>query len=240
MADTDWQVLQHDDLVPLADNLWRVEGELSGQPLRRCMVVARTTDGDLALHSAIALDDDHMAQLEALGKPRWLIVPNGWHRMDAARYKARYPDLQVVCPAKARKQVGKKVAVDGTYDDFASLDAEGTVRLEHFDATRHMEGAMVVRSDDGLTLVFTDSVFNLPHGEGFFWWFYGRVLGNSGGPRVTTISRTMMAITRSKAPLRDFLARYADRDDVVRLIPGHGDVIADDAPAVLRRLADSL
>ncbi|RME24941.1 MAG: hypothetical protein D6798_10055 [Deltaproteobacteria bacterium] len=240
MADTDWQVLPHDDLVPLADNLWRVEGALPGQPLRRCMVVARSVDGDLALHSAIAMDEPHMEELESLGRPRWLVVPNGWHRLDAARYKARYPDLQVVCPAKARKQVERKVPVDGTYDDFSSLDGPGTIRLEHFDPARHFEGAMVVRSDDGLTLVFADSVFNLPHGTGFFWWFYGRVLGNSGGPRVTTISRVMMTITRSRSALRQYLARYADRDDVVRIVPGHGDVIADDAPAVLRRLADSL
>ncbi len=54
-----------------------------------------------------------MAQLEALGPPRVPIVPNGFHRRDAAFYKTRYPDLLVVCPAAARKKAGQAVAVDG-------------------------------------------------------------------------------------------------------------------------------
>ena len=122
----DWQVLPHGDLVPLAENLWRVEGELPKMELRRCMTVARTSGGELALHSAIAMDEAHMAELEALGTPTFLIVPNGWHCLDAARYKARYPDLKVICPKQARKLVERKVqSVSGTYEDFATLDAEG-------------------------------------------------------------------------------------------------------------------
>jgi len=152
MAENDWEVLDHGEIEPLAENLWRVEGALPNMALRRCMVVARTTTGNLALHSAIAMDEVHMARLEALGTPTWLVVPNGWHRLDAPRYKARYPDLKVVCPKASAKMVAKKVPVDGTYDDFARLDDEGTVCLEHFDAERHIEGALVVRSADGITL----------------------------------------------------------------------------------------
>ncbi|MBW2526767.1 MAG: hypothetical protein JRI23_21470 [Deltaproteobacteria bacterium] len=239
--DTEWKVLPHGELERLADNVWRVEGDLPNMGLKRCMTVARTAPGELVLHSAIAMDEEHMAELEALGTPAFLVVPNGWHCLDAARFKARYPSLQVVCPKKARKMVGKKVpSVDGDYGDFAKLDEEGSVRLEHFDAERHVEGAMVVQSDDGLTLVFADSLFNLPHQEGFFWWLYGRVLGSTGGPKVTVIGRAMMLLSRSKKPFRNWLVRYADRGDVVRLVPGHGAVVRERASAVLREVADSL
>lgn len=239
--DTEWKTLPHGDLEALAENLWRVEGDLPDMALKRCMVVARTSTGELALHSAIALDEARMAQLEALGRPAWLVVPNGWHCLDAARYKARYPELKVVCPQRARKLVAGKVQhVDGTYDDFPSLDPDGTVRLEHFDAEHHMEGAMLVRSADGVSIAFADSLFNLPHGQGLFWWFYGRVLGSTGGPRVTVIARAMMLFTRSKAGYLAFLERQAATGEVVRLIPAHGQVIDQDATGVLARIADSL
>lgn len=240
MAETDWEVLPHGELEPLAENLWRAEGEVPNMSLRRCMVVARTEGGELVLHSAIAMDDARMAALEALGRPAFLVVPNGWHRLDAPRYKARYPDLKVICPKQARSMVEKKLPVDGTYDDFPSLDEAGTVRLEHFDADRHVEGAMVVRSADGLTLVFTDSLFNMPHQPGLFWWFYGRLLGSTGGPRVTRIGRMMMLFTRSKPGYKAFLERYAEGGEVVRLIPGHGQVVDQDATGVLREIAASL
>jgi len=238
MTDTDWVVHPHRDLTQLAENLWWVEGKLPNMGLSRTMTVARDPDGGLVLHSAIALDEDGMAQLESLGSPRVLVVPNGWHRLDAPRYKARYPELQVICPARARARVEQKVPVDATYDGAPELG--GIITFEQFDADRHMEGAMVVRSEDGVTLILGDSLFNLPHKPGIGWTLYGRVLGNTGGPRVTSISRTIMMFTRSKAPYKAFLARWAARDDVVRLVPGHGAVVTEDAAGVLERLAGSL
>lgn len=237
MAETDWEVLPHGEIVPLAENLWRVEGALPNMDLKRCMVVARTSTGELVLHSAIAMDEAHMAELEALGRPAWLVVPNGWHRLDAPRYKARYPGLVVVCPQQARKNVAAKVPVDGTYADFPSLDPEGTVRLEHIDADRHMEGILSVRSADGVTLVFGDTLFNLPHQHGPFWFVYGRILGSTGGPKVTPIGRLMMLFTRSGGAFRAAVGRWLDRGGVVRLVPAHGDVVTDDVAGVLARLA---
>lgn len=238
---TEWNVLRHGELEQLADNLWTVKGDLPHMALRRRMTVARTAAGKLVIHSAIAMDEEHMAELEALGEPAVLVVPNGWHCLDAARYEARYPALQVVCPRKARKMVERKVqSVDGDYGDVPSPCDEGTVRLEHFDADRHMEGAMIVRSDDGVTLVFADSLFNLPHRRGVFWWLYGRLLRSTGGPKVTVIGRAMMALTRSTGSFRRWLERQGARSDVVRLVPGHGEVVRADAAAVLRALARSL
>ena len=237
----EWAVLPHDPLCQLADNLWRVEGDLPGMSLRRTMTVARLAAGGLVLHSAIALDEPAMAELEQLGTPEWLVVPNGWHRLDAARYKARFPDLKVVCPAGARKHVSKVVSLDVDYVELPQPDPDDdSVRFTHFGENRGMEGAMLVRSPDGLTAVFADSLFNLPHGKGFFAWFYGRVMGGTGGPKVTPISRFMMTVTRSKKQFKGWLEQLADGDHVVRLIPGHGDVVADDALTVTREIAASL
>jgi len=232
-----WSVLPHDELVSLAENLWWVEGDLPNMSLRRSMTVARTDDGRLALHSAIALHEEALVELQSLGELTWLIVPNGWHRLDAAQYKARFPYLKVVCPAKAKAAVEKVVEVDSSYEELGELGPG--VTLEPFEPNRSMEGSMVVRSRDGVTLTLTDSLFNLPHQDGMFWWFYGRVLGATGGPRITPITRAMLTFTRTRSGYKRWLKKWDDTGDVVRLIPGHGAVIHQAAPT-LTQLANSL
>src|SRR5688500_14318601 len=96
--DTTWRVLPHGPLQQLAENLWCVLGSLPNMSLKRMMTIARRSDGGLLLHSAIALDEPTQRQLEALGPPTHLIVPNAVHRLDAPAYKARYPALRVFTP----------------------------------------------------------------------------------------------------------------------------------------------
>ncbi|NOY24774.1 MAG: hypothetical protein GXP62_02785 [Oligoflexia bacterium] len=235
--DTAWKTLPHGPIEPLAENLWRVEGELPKMRLRRCMVIVRLRCGELLLHSAVALDEAGMEALEALGRPTSLVVPNGWHRLDAARYKARYPDLQVICPAAARERVEQVVAVDATYEDrLQPYPDDDTVRLELL-APGGMEGAMLVRSQDGVSAVFADALFNLPHQPGIFWFVYGRLLGATGGPRITLIGRIMMAFTRTGRPTRAWMKRIADQEPLVRLVPCHGQVVSATAAAVLHGVA---
>ena len=59
------------------------------------------------IHNAIAVDDRTRAEIEAWGRPRWLLVPNGWHRLDAGAFAARYDDLEVLCPSGSRKKYGR-------------------------------------------------------------------------------------------------------------------------------------
>jgi hypothetical protein len=239
IPDTQWHVLPHDPPAQLAENLWRVEGDLEGMALRRCMVVARLRSGDLVLHNAVALDEAGMAWLEGLGRPAWMVVPNGFHRMDAARFKARFPDLQVIAPRGARKKVAEKVAVDHTYDALPQPEpGDNSVRFEHLEGFKGFEGVMTVRSEDGATLVLNDAVFNLRHGEGLFWLVYGRLMGNAGGPKVTTVGR--LFLVKDKPAFRAHLERLADTPGLKRIIVAHGDVIDQGAPEVLRAIAATL
>jgi hypothetical protein len=86
-------------------------------PLKRNMTVIRLGDGSLLLHSVVAMNDEGMAKLDALGKPSVLIVPHGGQRMDAAFYEARHPQARVVCPAATRAQVEQVVKVDATCEE---------------------------------------------------------------------------------------------------------------------------
>ena len=236
---TQWQVLRHDPMTALAENMWRVEGDLPGMSLRRTMIVARLVNGDLVIHNAIAMDEAAMAELEALGRPAWLVVPNGWHRLDAARFKARYPELRVLCPRGARAKVDKLAAVHATYDDLPQPDpTDDSVRFEYVDGTSGAEGVMIVRSADGLSVVLGDTIFNLPHGKGLFWFVYGRLLGSTGGPRVTVIGRLMLL--KKRKVFKAWLQRMAARQGLVRLVPSHGAVIEGDAAAAIAEVDSRL
>ncbi|MGB1700083.1 MAG: hypothetical protein ACPHRO_09030, partial [Nannocystaceae bacterium] len=98
-------VFPHGELKKLADGLWQVTGSLGKSPIPRNMQVWRAPDGGLLIHSAVCLDAEGMAALESLGPVKWIVVPCPIHRADAAPYRERYPDAQLLCPAAARAKV---------------------------------------------------------------------------------------------------------------------------------------
>src|SRR4051812_34100581 len=142
----DWVVLPHDPIQKLSENLWRVEGALPHFSMRRVMTVVRLQDGRLLIHSAIALDEASMKELEAWGEPAILLIPHVRHRMDAARYKRRYPALRVYAPPAVMAKAREVVPVDGTVAE-APLDASASLPL--LDGTGDAEVALTVHSSDG-------------------------------------------------------------------------------------------
>jgi hypothetical protein len=234
MSHTDWRVLPHRPLEKVADNLWRVEGDLAGMPLKRVMAVVRTKDGRLVIHGAMALEETEMKKLEALGEPAAMLVPSGFHRMDAARFARRYPKMRVYCPHGARGRVASRVRLDGTYDDF---EGDSSVRLEPVDGIGDAEGAMRVASEDGTTLVFNDILFNMPHPAGF-GGVVTRVLGSSGGPRVSRTARIAL-LKDPRALARRFVA-LAATPGLVRVMVAHHETITDRPADALRQVALTL
>ena len=97
-----WQVQPHRPLEKLAENLWRVEGDLPGTGGTRVMTIARLGDGRLVIHNAIALEEPLMKEIESFGTVDAIVVPNGFHRLDSKVFKARYPNAKVYCPTAAK------------------------------------------------------------------------------------------------------------------------------------------
>ncbi|MEM1415735.1 MAG: hypothetical protein AAGH15_12585 [Myxococcota bacterium] len=233
-GDTEWRVLAHEPLEALAENLWRVVGDLPKMKLRRQMLVARAADGRLLIHNGVCVDEATLAELEAWGRPTWLVVPNAFHRLDAAAWKARFPELELVCPMGARAKVSEVVHVDETY---ASFEPTETLRLLHLRGVQNAEGVLEVRSEGGVTLVFNDAIFNQPHLPGLFGALY-RVMGQSGKPKITMIAKRLLV--KDRKALAAHLRQLADTPDLVRAVPAHIEPIEGDVGAVLRELADGL
>lgn len=228
-----WNVLPHGPWTEHAENLRSVVGDLPGMPLKRRMTAVKRSDGGLVIHNPVALDAPAMAALEDWGKPALLVVPNGYHRLDSANFKRRYPEAKVVCPRGARKKVEEVVPVDL---DFDGAPADELLAFEHLDGVGQSEGVVRVRSADGVTLIFNDVLFNVPKLPGFSGFVLG-LLGSTGGPKITRIGR--LFVVKEKAALRAHLERLAT-PEVQRLVPGHGDVVADRAAEVLRAVAGQL
>jgi hypothetical protein len=229
-----WKVLAHGPIEALSERLRVVEGALPGMPLKRVMSAIKLDDGSLVVHSAIALDPSTQKELEAWGPPRILIVPNGWHRLDAPAYKTRYPAIRVFCPESAARRVGKLVPVDGVYD---ALPATPPLTVRYLDGVRKREGYLELADDAGTTLIFNDAVFNQPHLAGTFGFVY-KLIGSTGGPKVTTLIK--LAMVRDHRALRAHLERLADTPNLRRVIVSHGARVESDCAGFLRQVAATL
>jgi hypothetical protein len=207
-AFTAWTVLPHGPIEPLADNLWWVQGSVPKMSLKRVMTTARLVDGRLVIHNGIALEESAMQKIEAWGTPAFLIVPNGGHRLDAPAYKKRYPSLKVLTPKGSRRRVEEVISVDGTYEDFPPND---TVRFETLHGVEDAEGAMIVQSSDGITVVLNDAVFNMDRKTDPLGFFFTTLLGSApAGRSKTTAARThKRGALRKWGPLLDRCKRHA-------------------------------
>jgi hypothetical protein len=236
MGKTEWAdgVLPHGEIEQLAPNLWIVSGTLKGMPLKRNMVVWRQADGTLVLHSVVALNDDGMKKLEALGKPVVMIVPNQGHRTDAARYKARFPGIVVVAPSGARKKVEEIVAVE-------KLSEEA---LPPLGVTVHKPGGFeheliyeVKLEGGGVALVFNDILGHaeaLPGVQGKVFGLLGVPGGGVGLPRIVRFF-----FLKDKKAYREWLTKAADEIKDIRVITvSHGPPVKGDGNAALRQAGE--
>jgi hypothetical protein len=235
-ANTEWRALAHGPIEKLADNLWWVQGALPGMSLKRVMTVVRLRDGRLVIHNGIALEPAAQQAIEAWGTPAFLLVPNGAHRLDAPAYKRRYPQLKVFAPKGARTKVEEVIAVDGSYEDFP---ADEHVRLQTLHGVKDQEGALLVRSSDGLTVVLNDAVFNMDRKRDPLGWFFTTLLGSAPGPRVSRLAKLLFVA--DKRALRADLERFAALPELTRLIVAHEKVASGpDASSALRQAATYL
>jgi hypothetical protein len=116
---------------------------------------------------------------------------------------------------------------------------EGSVQLEYPRGLAEREGAMLVRSADGTTLVLNDSVMNMDSKRDLPGLIFTTLMGSAPGPRVSRLAK--LALVKDKRAFRGELERYAAIPDLVRLIVAHEKVAeGPDARAALLQAASYL
>ena len=232
---TEWKVLAHEPVQKLSENLWRVEGTLDRTSFRRVMTLGRRADGAVVIHNGIALEAELMAEIEAWGEPKYLVVPNRYHRLDAAVFVARYPSIRVFAPRAATAAVKKATPEVCGYEEYPT---DASVEMSYIPGLGEAEGAMIVHSSDGTTLVLNDIVFNMPHQPGLIGWMMRYITRSTGEPRISKISRLLLA--KQPQQLKQWLLEQADRSDLCRIIVSHHQMVVDRPGEVLRGVAESL
>jgi hypothetical protein len=232
-----WTVLPHGPLREIDYGLLTVVGQIP-MPLGnfpRRMTVIGLSGSRTALFSPIPLVEPEMERIERLGEPAFLIVPGGFHRLDARPYKARYPKAKVVAPVGARDLVSEAVRVDQVSDRLDDRD----VSLAVVAGTDEREFAMQVRCPGGTSLIVNDIIAHVANPQGFGAWAMARLFGF--GAKRPAVPRLVKAkLVSDPGPLASQFAQWAAITGLRRIIPSHGEIIDSQPSAELGRLARAL
>jgi hypothetical protein len=231
-----WTVFPHGPIERVDEGIFTVEGEIQ-MPLGRFprrMTVVTLGDGRTVAFSPIALHEPAMRDIEALGALSFMVVPNGFHRLDSRIWKERYPKIEVICPPGARQRVEEAVPVDATSDVFG----DDGVKLSIVRGMGDTEAALVVRGRAGTTLVINDIISNVRHPKGLGANIMARLFG-FGVRRPQMAREVWWFFVKDKRALAAQLRDWAAIPDLERIVPSHGEIIDRPAP-VLQRVADEL
>ena len=233
----EWTVFPHGPVERIDDGILSVEGEIRmplGRLPRRMTAVA-LTGGRTVVFSPVCLNERAMRDVESLGSPAFMVVPNGFHRLDARPWKTRYPEIIVICPPGARTRVEQAVPVDATTDVLADPDADFLIAGGMGEA----EGALLVRREAGATLILNDLISNVRHPQGVGANIMARLFGfGVKAPETPLVARRLYV--KDANALASWLKEWARESRLARIVVSHGDVIEDAPREVLSHVATAL
>jgi hypothetical protein len=229
------RLFPHGKLEALAPNLWQVRGSMSF-PLRRNMTVYRLPDATLLLYSVVAMDEEGMKALEALGAPAVMVIPHGGHLMDARFYQQRYPNLKVACPAEARKRTeGRCGKVDGTPEEV--LRPLG-IKVHPVHGMRQGEFAIEVDIPGGKALITNDVLGGRDPAEKLP--LFARLTGPPAGHRLGVARIVRWLMVRNKVDLRGWCHLMAENSAIKLITTSHAPAVTSDCAEALREAATTL
>ena len=149
-----------------------------------------------------------------------MVVPNGYHRLDARPWKRRYPHIKVLCPPGARARVEKAVPVDATTDVLRDRAVDFITVAGMGDA----ESALIVRRKQGTTLFVNDAIANVRHRPAYGAEIMARMFGF--GVKQPQVPREVRwFLVKEKRALAEQMRAWAALPDLRRIIPSHGEII---------------
>ena len=217
-------------LEEIATDIWGLRSELRAVPgvyLPLRTTIVRLSDGGLLLHAPIRLDDAQAAAVDRLGPVRHIVAPSGFHHLFAGHAKARWPAaVLTVSPRVVKKRLdltAEAVLGQGPCPwpaaELTPLEFEGMPALREFAFFHGATGSVLL----------TDAVFNIAQEKGFLAPLWFRIWGTHHKFAQSGLFR--LAIKDKAAAAAS--ARRILAWDIKRVIPCHGEVLAEDAQARL-------
>jgi hypothetical protein len=210
----------------LASNLWQVKGSLAIGAIPRNMTVYRLADGRLVLYSVVAMHEDGLRALEALGTPAIMVMPHDRHQMDAPFYLQRYPQIRILAP---EPEAPRNVPVAAGLGELAELG----IRAYPLPGTSYHEVILELPVPGGYVLCACELLSDLvPSPRGLVGLFFKMLGPPGGGFGVARAVRWREVVDR--AAVREWLVGLAARRDLVCLLVGHGSPVTKDVAGALR------
>lgn len=99
-------VVADEPLIMLVEGVWLGTAPVRflGMQLTATMTVLRLSDGNLLLHSPLALTPEHSSAIEALGAVAHLYAPNLNHHLHISEWAAAFPSARLHAPAGLAKK----------------------------------------------------------------------------------------------------------------------------------------
>ncbi len=213
----------------LARGIWSQPAPQSfyGLHLGTRMTVVQLGDGQLLIHSPIAMTPDLRAEVDALGPVRHIVAPNVYHHLYAGEWKAEYPDA-LLHGARGLAKRRKDLVID------RELGAETLPDWrEHLD-TALLSGTMlnetVFLHRPSRSLIVADLIENFetsPHWPTRTYLKLGGIHGKPG------LSRPLRIVFRDKKRARRALDRILSWD-FDRIVLAHGEILESGGSEILR------
>lgn len=226
-------------LKPVCPDVWIVDGpEIrygpAKMPFPTRMTLVRSAGGELFVHSPTALTPPLRAEVEALGRPRWIIGPNRLHYWWVGDWLAAFPDAEAYLAPKIPRQGG--VRIDYPHRKLAGADGypwDAEIATQPVPGRFMTEYAFLHRASR--TLLLTDLIENFePHKLPSPWLRLLTWIGGVRDPDGQTPRDLRLTFDRQapafQAAIRALLAWAPER-----VILAHGRWYAQDGAAELRR-----
>jgi hypothetical protein len=171
-------------LKPVCDDVWIVDGPVirfgmpwPKMPFPTRMTIVRIAEGDLFLHSPTPLTGDLRAEIERVGRPRWIIGPNRIHYWWVPEWKGAFPDAEVWLAPRIEEQAAGRIDFE-----WRALAGAGNYPWDAEIATLPVAGSYMTEfvffHRPSRTLVLTDLIENFePHRAGWLQSWLTRLGG---------------------------------------------------------------
>ncbi|MBJ7554515.1 DUF4336 domain-containing protein [Marinomonas spartinae] len=217
----------------LADGIWIFNGDsvqFLGLPFSTRMTVVRLTSGELWVHSPIKLSDSIKAQLDGLGRVKYLIAPNHLHHLFLPEWIAFYPNAEVYGTNEVIKK-RRDISFHGSLNTIQDWAWGSDIEQELFSGSPLMEECVFYHTGSG-TLIVTDLVENFS-GKDFTYWQRGiaKCVGILA-PNGKTPLDWRLSFIFGKSDARKHFKRLFDWCPKI-LVMSHGEIVRENADQFL-------
>jgi len=219
-------------LVPFGKDLYRADGpavSFYGFPYPTRMAVARVSTGKVWVWSPIALTDELMAEVAAIGPVGYIVSPNKLHHLFLPEWARRWPDARLYAPpGLARKKRG--LHFDAVLGDRPEGVWMTDIDQAVFRGSIAMEEVVFFHRASG-TAIFGDLIQRFPEAMTTGWKGMLMRLDGLVGPRGSTPRDWRLSfISRqaARAALRKVLAWKPQR-----LLIAHGECAITGATEII-------